>query len=125
VSASSSKYFNLKLWQRESGALWLPFEHERIKEYAAVKANQKASVSGYVKWISTGVFALVPTLFSNQTHIVCVNYTETNPSENAYITASGLAKFEKIQKTTEDSRRFRGELVLEVYDWININQINP
>jgi len=117
--SSSSKYFNLKLWQRESGALWLPFEHERINEYAGVKANQKASVSGYVKWISTAVFALVPTLFSNQAHIVCVNYTETNPSENAYITASGLAKFERIQKTSEDSRRFKGDLVLEVYDWIN------
>ena len=119
VSSSSSKYFNLKLWQRESGALWLPFEHERIKEYAAVKANQKASVSGYVKWISTGVFALVPTLFSNQAHVVCANYTTTNPVENAYITASGLAKFENIQKISELSRRFRGELVLDVYDWID------
>ncbi|NLB75951.1 MAG: hypothetical protein GX799_05720 [Crenarchaeota archaeon] len=45
MSSSSLKYFNLKLWQRESGALWLPFEHERINEYSSVKANEKASVS--------------------------------------------------------------------------------
>ena len=119
MSSSSLKYFNLKLWQRESGALWLPFEHERINEYSSVKANEKASVSGYVKWIGNGVFALVPTLFSNQAYVVCMNYTDTAPSENAYITASGLAKFERIQKISESSRRFKGDLVLEVYDWIN------
>jgi len=119
MSASSSKYFNLKLWQRESGALWLPFEHERIKEYSKLKANEKASISGYVKWIANSTFALVPTLFSNQAHVVCINYTDINPSENAFITVSGRAKFENIRKVSDCSRRFSGDLVLEVYDWIN------
>ena len=121
MSASSSKYFNLKLWQRESGALWLPFEHERIKEYANIKANQKTSVSGYVKWISNNIFALVPTLFSNQAYVVCINYTDMNPTENAFITVSGLAKFERLRKISETSRNFSGDLALEVYDWINAN----
>ena len=118
MSASSSKYFNLKLWQRESGALWLPFEAERIKEYSRVKANEKASVSGYVKWIGNNIFALVPTLFSNQAYVVCINNIDMNPAENEFIMVSGLAKFERIQQISETSRRFRGDLVLEVYDWI-------
>ncbi len=119
MPALSSEYFNLKLWQRESGALWLPFEKERIKEYSSIKANEKTSVSGYVKWIGNGVFALVPTLFSNQTFVVCANFTDLNPVENAYITVSGLAKFDRIRKISETSRRFSGDLVVEVYDWIN------
>jgi hypothetical protein len=116
---SSSKYFNLKLWKRESGALWLSFEAERIKEYSNIKANEKASVSGYVKWIGNSTFALVPTLFSNQAHVVCINYTETNPAENSFVTVSGLAKFEIIRKVSDISRRFRGDLAIEVYDWVN------
>ncbi len=119
MSASSSKYFNLKLWQRESGALWLPFETERINEYSNIKANEKASVSGHVKWIGNNIFALVPTLFSNQTYVVCINCTDTNPVENTYVTVSGLAKFERLRKISETSRRFRGDLAIEVYDWIN------
>jgi hypothetical protein len=118
MTTSSSKYFNLKLWQRESGALWLPFEHERIKEYSNLKANEKASVSGYVKWIRNNIFAIVPALFSNQAYVVCINYTELNPAENEFITVSGKAKFERIQQISETSRRFSGDLVLEVYDWI-------
>jgi hypothetical protein len=116
---SSSKYFNLKLWKRESGALWLPFEAERIKEYSNIKANEKASVSGYVKWIGNSTFALVPTLFSNQAHVVCINYTDTNPAENSFVTVSGLAKFERIRKVSDTSRRFSGDLAVEVYDWVN------
>ena len=118
MSASSSKSFNLKLWQRESGALWLPFEHERIREYSNIKANEKASVSGYVKWIGNNIFPVVPTIFSNQAHVVCINYTELNPAENEFITVSGCAKFERIQPISETERRFSGDLVLEVYDWI-------
>jgi len=116
---SSSKYFKLKLWKRESGALWLPFELERIKEYSNIKANEKASISGYVKWIGNSIFALVPTLFSNQAHVVCINYTDTNPAENSFVTVSGLAKFERIRKVSDISRRFGGDLALEVYDWVN------
>jgi hypothetical protein len=41
MSVSASKYFNLKLWARESGALWLPFEHERIRHFSKIKANEK------------------------------------------------------------------------------------
>jgi hypothetical protein len=113
------KYLTLKLWQREYGALWLPFEHERIRQFANVKPNEKVSISGYVKWISNAVFALVPTLFSNQTHLVCINNTNLNPTENAYITISGIAKFDKIRPSTPGSRRFSGDLVIQVYDWIN------
>jgi hypothetical protein len=121
---SVSKYFNLKLWARESGALWLPFEHERISQFSKIKANEKASVSGYVKWISNSVFALVPTLFSNQVYLVCINYTDLSPAENAFVTVSGNAKFDNIRKITirkitSESRRFSGDLIIEVYDWIN------
>jgi hypothetical protein len=118
MSSSSSKYFNLKLWQRESGALWLPFEHERIKEYSKLKANEKASVSGYVKWIGNNIFAIVPTLFSSQAFVICINYSDMNPAENEFITVSGLAKFDRIRKISETSRRFYGELTMEVYDWV-------
>ena len=112
--STSAKYFNLKLWQRETGALWLPFEAERIKDYSSIKANQKTSTSGYVKWIRNHVFALVPTPFSNQAYVVCINYTDINPAENEFITVSGLAKFENMRKISETSRRFNGDLVVEV-----------
>ena len=80
---------NLRLWKREFGALWVPFEREKIIEFSRVKANERITISGYVKWINNKSFALVPTLFSNQIHLLCVNNTERRPTENSYITVSG------------------------------------
>ncbi len=97
----------------------LPFEQERIAEYASIKPGEKASASGYVKWVDSAVFALVPTLFSNQTRLVCINYSDSSPAENAYVTVSGLAKLANFRPTTPRSRRFSGDLILEVYNWEN------
>jgi hypothetical protein len=119
MSNSSQKYFRLKLWQRESGALWLPFEHERIKEYSNVKPNEQVTVSGYVKWVDNAVFALIPTPFSDQTYLTCINYSKSAPAENEYITVSGLAKLSNYRPVSARSRRFNGDLIIEVYDWSN------
>jgi hypothetical protein len=119
MSNSSSKYFRLKLWQRESGALWLPFESERIKEYSNVKPNQQVTVSGYVKWVESSVYVLVPTPFSNQIYLTCVNYSESCPTENEYITVSGLAKLANYRPVSARSRRFNSDLIIEVYNWAN------
>jgi len=119
MSNSSQKYFRLKLWQRETGALWLPFEHERIKEYSTVKPSEHVNVSGYVKWVDSAVFALVPTPFSNQTYLTCINYSQSCPAENQYVTVSGLAKLTNYRPLTSRSRRFNGDLIIEVYDWAN------
>ncbi|MGD6932968.1 MAG: hypothetical protein ACQCN5_02060 [Candidatus Bathyarchaeia archaeon] len=119
MSNSSSKYFRLKLWQRETGALWLPFEHERIKEFSNVKPNEQVTLSGYVKWVNSAVFALVPTPFSNQTFLSCINYSQSCPAENEYITVTGLAKLANYRPLTAHSRRFNGDLVIEVYNWAN------
>jgi hypothetical protein len=119
MSNSSQKYFRLKLWQRETGALWLPFEHERIKEYSNVKPGEHVNVSGYVKWVDSAVFALVPTPFSNQTYLTCTNYSQSSPTENQYVTVSGLAKMANYRPLTSTSRRFSGDLIIEVYDWAN------
>ncbi|XHH08847.1 MAG: hypothetical protein ACFCUE_14960 [Candidatus Bathyarchaeia archaeon] len=119
MSSSSSKYFRLKLWQRESGALWLPFEHERITEYSKIKPNEHVNVSGYVKWVDSAVFVLVPTPFSNQTYLTCINYSQSCPAENECITVSGLAKMANYKPLTARSRRFSSDLIIEVYDWAN------
>jgi hypothetical protein len=119
MSNSSQKYFRLKLWQRETGALWLPFEHERIREYSNVKPGEHVNVSGYVKWVDSAVFALVPTPFSNQTYLTCINYSQSSPTENQYITVSGLAKMANYRPLTSTSRRFSGDLIIEAYDWAN------
>jgi hypothetical protein len=119
MSNSSSKYLRLKLWQRESGALWLPFEHERIKEYSSIKINEQVTVSGYVKWVDTAVFVLIPTPFSSQTYLSCINYSQSCPAENEYITVSGLAKLSNYRPVTPRARRFNGDLIIEVYNWAN------
>jgi hypothetical protein len=118
-SKSLSK-FRLKFWQRESGALWLSFERNRINEFAQVKPNQKISVSGYVKWIARSVFALVPTMFSNQIYLVCINYASDRPAENSYITVSGATKLDKLRpkKLRPRSNYYEGTLITEVYDWV-------
>ena len=115
------KYFKLRLWKRESGQLWLPFEHEKIDEFSRVKPNEKTSISGYLKWISSSVFALVPTLFSDQIHLICVNYTDQHPPENSYVTVSGFAKFDKLkpQQYLSGSTTYDGTLTVEVFDLIN------
>jgi hypothetical protein len=119
MSNSSSKYFRLRLWQRETGALWLPFEHERIKEYSNIRVNEQTSVSGYVKWVDNAVFALIATPFSNQTYVTCINYSKDSPGENEYITVTGLAKLANFRSLTARSRRFNGDLIIEVYNWEN------
>jgi len=119
MSNSSSKYLRLKLWQRETGALWLPFEHERIKEFSNIKLNERVTVSGYVKWVDNSVFALIPTPFSNQTYLSCINYSQSCPSENEYVTVSGLAKLSNYRPVTPHSRKFNGDLIIEVYNWAN------
>jgi hypothetical protein len=118
--SKSLSQFKLKFWQRESGALWLSFERERINEFAQVKPNQKVSVSGYVKWIRKSVFALVPTTFSNQSHLICINYTNDNPAENSYITVSGSSRYDKLRprKMHPRSNYYEATLVLDVYDWV-------
>lgn len=118
--SKSLSQFKMKFWQRESGALWLSFERNRINEFAQVKPNQKVSISGYVKWISKSIFALVPTMFSNQIYLICVNYTNDRPAENSYITISGSSKLDKLRpkKLRPQSNYYEGTLLIEVYDWI-------
>jgi len=117
------KYFKMKFWRRESGAMWLPFEREKIIEFAKVKPNERVSINGYVKWITNSVFALVPTLFSNQTYLLCVNNTNERPVENSYITVSGQAKFDRLRPRPDhpNSTTYEGTLLVQVHDWIYSN----
>jgi hypothetical protein len=107
----------IQFWKRELGALWNPFERERILEFSGIKSNEQVNLSGYVKWVRTKVFVLVPTLFSNQTHILCLNHTDRRPPENAFITISGLSRRYGLRKKNDYSRVFRGDIIVEVYDW--------
>lgn len=116
----SFNQFKVNFWKRDFGALWLSFERERINEFAQVKPNNKVSISGYVKWISNSIFALIPTIFSNQIYILCVNYANDRPAENAYITISGVAKLDELrpQRLHPRSNYYDGTLLVEVYDWV-------
>jgi len=83
---------SIEFWNRGSGALWLPFERAQIGEFSQVKPNHYVSISGYVKWINDKTFALMPTPFSNQTYLVCKNFTEKLPNENSYVRVEGNTK---------------------------------
>lgn len=110
----------LKFWKREIGSLWLPFEREGIKVYSQVKVNEKLTIGGYVKWISSRIFALIPTPFSNQIHLLCLNNTDRRPRDNSYITVTGTVELAKIRRTLgtpKRSRIFEGEKIINVDDW--------
>ena len=107
----------VQFWKRENGALWNPLERERIIEFSRVKGNERVTISGYVKCIRNKVFALVPTLFSNQTHLLCLNNTDTKPTENSYISISGSTRRFDLLQTKEHSRLFDGSKLLDVESW--------
>ena len=107
----------IQFWKREFGALWIPYEREKIIEFSRIKSNERVNVSGFVKWISSKVFALVPTLFSNQTHLLCVNNTDKRPIENSYITISGSTRRFGLRETNQHSRIFNFDLVVDVDNW--------
>jgi hypothetical protein len=118
---STVKPFIIEFWRRDVGAAWLSFERKKIIEYSKIRLNEKVSVSGYVKWITSSVFALVPTLFSNQAYLLCVNCTDKLPSENSYIAVSGVAKLERTRPelNASNSTIFEGNRMIKVYDWVN------
>jgi len=112
-----SKPRMIKFWRRELGALWLPFEKEKIIEFSKIKPNENVVIRGYVKWVSDGIFALIPTLFSNQIFLNCLNLTERRPNENSYVEICGKARWTDLKKTGSKSVLFKGEKLVEVYDW--------
>jgi len=97
----------------------VPFEHEKIIEFSRVKANERITISGYVKWINNKSFALVPTLFSNQIHLLCVNNTERRPTENSYITVSGTTRWAGLNRLQIDGTLYKGHVIVEVDGWKN------
>ena len=107
----------IQFWNREFGALWIPYERERIIEFSRIRSDERVNVSGFVKWISSKVFALVPTLFSNQTHLLCLNKTDKRPIENSYITISGSTRRFGLRETNQHSRIFNFDLVVDVDNW--------
>lgn len=114
------KPFIIDFWQRDIGATWLSFERERINEFSKVKPNEKISVSGYVKWVNDSTFALIPTLFSNQIHLICLNYTDKKPPENSHVTIFGNSKFDMLRPRPESPRSttYEGKVIIHVHDWI-------
>jgi len=115
-----SAHLKLRFWQREFGALWMPFEREGIIEFSKVKANEIISIKGYVKWITNDMFALVPTLFSNQIYLLCVNTTEERPRENSYITLSGFTRWDRLRRLRRQpvlSTLYEGDLLVQVECW--------
>ena len=107
----------IQFWSRELGALWNSFERERILEFSRIKTNEQVNVNGYVKWVQNKVFALVPTLFSNQIHLLCINNTDRKPVENSYISVSGSTKRYGFRSANKQSRVFDSDLVFEVDSW--------
>jgi len=107
----------IEFWNRDVGALWVPFEHKQIREFSQVKPNQHVSIAGYVKWINESTFALVPTPFSAQTYLVCKNFTERLPNQNSYVRVEGNTKWTRLRQVTSTSGRFRGTLVTHVINW--------
>lgn len=113
------KPFIIDFWERDVGATWLSFERKRINEFSKVKPNEKTSISGYVKWLNDFTFALIPTLFSNQVHLVCVNDTDKKPLENSHITISGKSTFDRLRPRPESpqSTTYDANLIIHIHDW--------
>ena len=108
---------SIHFWKRELGALWIHYEREKIIEFSRIKSNEVVNVSGYVKWVRDKVFALVPTLFSNQIHLLCLNNTDRRPAENSYISISGSTRLFGLLQTKQQSRHFNGNLLVDVDSW--------
>ena len=119
--SGAAKPLIMQFWERDVGATWLSFERKKIIEFSKIRHREKVSVSGYVKWVSNSVFALLPTLFSNQIYLLCANYTETCPPENSYISVSGETKFERLtpNRQSPSSRTFEARLIINVLEWKN------
>jgi len=119
--SNTAQPFTIEFWKRDVGATWLSFERKRIIEYSLIRLNERVSASGYVKWITSSVFALVPTLFSNQAYLLCVNCTDKLPSENSYVAVSGIAKLKRMrpQPGSPNSTIFEGNKIIDVSDWVN------
>ena len=111
------KPYALRFWERDVGALWLPSEREKLDEFSKIKPNETVAITGYVKWITDRVFALLPTLISNQDYRFCLDLTERRPRENEYIMVYGKFKWAQLTKTSSDSTVFRGVQIIHVYDW--------
>lgn len=107
----------IEFWNRDLGALWLPIEHKQIKQFSQVKPNQHISISGYVKCINDKTFALIPTPISNQTHLVCRNFTGKLPDENSYITVEGETRWTRLIPAKRGSASFKGNVVLDAMSW--------
>ena len=107
----------IQFWKREIGALWTPLERRKIIEFSKIKSNERVTISGYVKWINNRVFALVPTLISNQIYLLCLNKTDRRPIENSYITVFGSTRMFNLRSTHNYSRLFDGNLLLDVDGW--------
>jgi hypothetical protein len=114
------KPHQIRLWKREYGALWLPFEQERIEKFSRVQPGKTVAIAGYVKWVSSQTFALVPTLVSNQIHLLCLNQTERRPRENAYIMVYGPVEWTQITKVESSSTLYRGDRIIKVQDWEDV-----
>jgi len=107
----------IEFWNRDSGALWLPFERNQIKEFSQVRPNQHVSVSGYVKWINDKTFVLIPTPFSNQVYLVCKNFTEKLPNENSYVEVEGYTEWTRLSQVKRGAVGLRGDLIINVMSW--------
>ena len=109
--------FIIRFWKREVGTLWLPFERERILEFSKIKPGEVIAITGYVKWITDNIFALLPTPFSNQIYLLCVNLTERKPNENSYIEIQGKAAWSQMRSVHPRSTLFKAKRIIYVYDW--------
>lgn len=107
----------IEFWNRDVGALWLPFERKQIKEFTKVRPNENVAIGGYVKCIDDRTFALIPTSFSNQTYLVCRNLTEKLPNENSYVAIEGHTRWIRLRQVASTSVHFEGNLVIDVMNW--------
>ena len=113
-----AKRFRLRYWDRTFGPEFPPFELSAIKEFYEAARIARPSLSGFVKRLGRKHFALLPTLYSTQIHLVCTCPKDMRlPPENAYIHLEGERRWRTRERIDRrDKTQGEKEVIVEKWD---------
>jgi len=129
--------------ERVFGFEYTAFEREQIEEFYKAKKDELVEIYGFVSWINTKKFLLLPTRTTNSIYIICEGVEGLDfPPNNQYIACKGkwryggtldsIYKFlfvEDIQLEKPDYKKFTSDIKPSEFqgnlfeNWTNIDPI--